>query len=93
MLNLDGACVTTDAMHCQTETAKAVIQKDSDDLLMVKGNQPSLEEERHQAIIKAFDKDSVRIRRHHKIEINHCPKDYREVVVLPCPKDSPIFDR
>lgn len=93
MLNLDGAVVTADAMHCQTETAKAVIQKDADYLLMVKGNQPSLEEELHQAIIKAFDEDSERIRRHHKTEINHGRKEYREVVVLPCPKDSPVFDR
>jgi len=93
VLDLDGAVVTADAMHCQKETAKAVIGKEADYLLMVKGNQPSLQEELNDAIIKAFDEDDAAIRRHHKRETNHGREEYREVVVLPCPKDSLVFSQ
>ena len=93
VLDLDGAVVTADAMHCQKETAKAVIQKNADYVLMVKGNQPSLQEELSDAIIKALDADDAAIRRHHKKEINHGRQESREVVVLPCPKDSLTFSQ
>jgi predicted transposase YbfD/YdcC len=93
LLDLEGAVVTADAMHCQKETAQAVIGKGADFLLMVKGNQPTLQEELHRAIAEAFDEDSTAIRRHHKTETNHGRKEYREVVVLPCPKKSLIFEQ
>jgi hypothetical protein len=38
LLDLQGAVVTADAMHCQTETAKALVSKDADYILTVKGN-------------------------------------------------------
>ena len=57
VLDLDVAVVTADAMHCQKETAKAVIQKNADYVLMVKANQPSLQEDLSDAIIKALDAD------------------------------------
>lgn len=93
ILDLEGAVVTADAMHCQKETAKAVIDKNADYLLMAKGNQPSLQEELDQAINKAFDEDNAAIRRHRKTEINHGREEYREVVVLPCPTDAAVFDQ
>ena len=43
LLELTGAVVTLDAMHCQTETAKRIREKDADYILVVKGNQPSLQ--------------------------------------------------
>ena len=43
LLELTGAIVTLDAMHCQTETAKQVREKEADYILVVKGNQPSLQ--------------------------------------------------
>ena len=91
VLDLEGAVVTADAMHCQKETAKAVIDKKADFVLVVKGNQPTLQNELHEEIIKAFDEDNPAMRRHHKKEINHGRNEYREVVVLPCPQDSPVF--
>ena len=42
MLELDGAIVTLDAMHCQTETAQAIIDAEADFILSVKANQPNL---------------------------------------------------
>ena len=42
LLELAGAVVTLDAMHCQKETAKAIIDADADYILTVKGNQGNL---------------------------------------------------
>lgn len=44
LLELTGAVVTLDAMHCQKETAAKIRQKGADYVLLVKGNQPSLPE-------------------------------------------------
>ena len=42
MLEVAGCIVTTDAMHCQVETAKKVIENDADYVFVVKDNQPRL---------------------------------------------------
>jgi len=44
LLDLDGAVVTADAMHCQKKTARVIRQGKGDYLLQVKDNQPSLHE-------------------------------------------------
>ena len=91
MLDLEGAVVTADAMHCQQETARALIDKQADYLLMVKGNQPTLQAELHDAIIAAFDEENPALRQHHKKEQNRDREEYREVAVVPVPADSPVF--
>lgn len=50
-LELTGAVVTLDAMHCQKQTVQAIIDKDADYIIPVKGNQPKL----HNAISEAFE--------------------------------------
>jgi predicted transposase YbfD/YdcC len=42
LLELTGAVVTLDAMHCQTDTATAIRSRGADYILTVKGNQPGL---------------------------------------------------
>jgi predicted transposase YbfD/YdcC len=42
LLDLAGAIVTLDAMHCQTETAQAIIDAEADFILSVKANQWNL---------------------------------------------------
>lgn len=42
LLTLDGCVVTGDAMHCQKATAAATLERGSDYVLAVKGNQKSL---------------------------------------------------
>jgi predicted transposase YbfD/YdcC len=91
VLDLEGAVATADAMHCQKETARSLIDKKADYLLMVKGNQPTLQTELHDAIIQAFDKKNAAMRRHRKSEMNRGREEFREVIALPCPKDSPVF--
>lgn len=39
---LEGKTVTADALHCQKETARAIVEKGGDYLLQIKGNQPNL---------------------------------------------------
>jgi predicted transposase YbfD/YdcC len=45
LLAISGCSVTTDAMGCQTEITAAIIQKQADDVLAVKGNQNHLLED------------------------------------------------
>ena len=42
MLEVSGCIVTTDAMNCQVETAKKVIENEADYVFVVKDNQPRL---------------------------------------------------
>ncbi len=39
---LDGVIVTADALHCQRETAQAIVEKGGDYVLQIKDNQPAL---------------------------------------------------
>lgn len=93
VLDLAGAVVTADAMHCQRETAEKIVAKKADFVLMVKGNQETLQEELQQAIIQAFDEENPDLRRCKTVEKNRNRKETREVTVLPVPKDSEVFAR
>ena len=93
MLDLAGAVVTADAMHCQRETAEKIVAKNADYVLMVKGNQETLQEELQQAIIQAFDEENPDLRRYKTVEKNRNRKETREVTVLPVPKESEVFAR
>jgi predicted transposase YbfD/YdcC len=91
MLDLAGAVVTADAMHCQTETARAIVDKEADYILMVKGNQQSLQDALHDAIAKAMEETNPKLRRTETKEINRGREETREVFVQPVPKDSAVF--
>lgn len=45
ILNIKGFIVVADALNCQTETAKIIIEGEADYLLSVKDNQPNLKED------------------------------------------------
>jgi predicted transposase YbfD/YdcC len=42
MLKIEGCIVTLDALHCQTQTVEAILEKQADYVLPVKENQPRL---------------------------------------------------
>ena len=44
ILNISGAIVVADALHCQKKSAEAVVDEDGDYIFSVKDNQPSLKE-------------------------------------------------
>lgn len=93
MLDLQGAVVTADAMHCQTETAQKIIDKQADYILTVKGNQKKLRHELLETIMQAFEADDAAMRHEKKTETNRGCQEVREVSVMPVPKDNPIFRR
>lgn len=93
LLDLKGAVVTADAMHCQTATAEKLLKKEADYILFVKGNQPTLQKELESAILDAFSRDDKNIREQRTSEKNRNRKESRSMVVMPVPKDSPVFSR
>jgi len=93
MLDLAGAVVTADAMHCQRETTEKIVAKEADFVLMVKGNQETLRTELRRAILQAFDEDHPGMRQCRTAEKNRSRRETREVAVMPVPKDSAVFAR
>ncbi len=93
LLDLAGAVVTADAMHCQRETAAKIVAKEANYLLMVKGNQETLQAELREAVVQAFEAEHPSLRQCKTSEKNRNRRETREVAVLPVPKDSPVFAR
>jgi len=87
MLNLDGAVVTLDAMHCQTETVQAISNKGADYIVPVKANQPTLHQEIQLLFEQAgdVDYDVPGLRRHTTTEDAHGRSERREYFVMPAP--------
>jgi predicted transposase YbfD/YdcC len=93
MLDLAGAVVTADTLHCQRETAEKIVAKNADYVLMVKGNQETLQAELLDTIAEAFEEEHPGLRQCKTTEKNRNRRETREVAVLPVPKDSPVFAR
>lgn len=89
MLEISGAMVTIDAMGCQTEIARDIVDGGADYVLAVKGNQPTLHDglrfffEDHQG----DDFARVNVRRHETHEYGHGRDEMRFYYVCPVPKD------
>jgi predicted transposase YbfD/YdcC len=95
MLELSGALVTIDAMGCQTEIARAIVEADADYVLAVKGNQPTL----HEGLVWFFrdhlkdDFARVNVRRHETHDHGHGRDEMRFYYVCPIPDDLPDQER
>jgi predicted transposase YbfD/YdcC len=89
ILELSGALVTIDAMGCQTEIARAIVEADADYVLAVKGNQPTL----HDGLTfffadhQADDFARVNVRRHESYEHAHGRDEMRFYYVCAVPED------
>jgi predicted transposase YbfD/YdcC len=57
ILDLHGALVTIDAMGCQKEIAKKIVDQGGDYVLTVKGNQEHLEEDIEKCFVQAYEND------------------------------------
>lgn len=94
LMELAGATVTLDAMHCQVDTAQAILDADADYLLIVKGNQGNL----YQALLDRFleygeqDYQVPGLRRHVTVEKSHGRRERREYYVIAAGKDE-VFAR
>ncbi len=89
LLEITGAVVTLDALHCQTGTAAAIRAKQADFVLNVKANQPKLLERLQQAFENYVNQDfkSPGLRVHKTTERSHGREERREYYVVPAPAD------
>ena len=89
LLELTGAVVTLDAMHCQTRTARQIRKNDADYILVVKGNQPSL----RKTIGDLFERHGEdgyrdrRVRIHKTTQRSRGRFEQRVYTVAPAPKE------
>lgn len=91
MLNLKGAIVTADAMHCQRETVEKIVDKRAHYVLMVKENQPNLHSAVKELLTNAMESESSR--RTSKRERNRGRDEFRESVIVAIPKSHPLRDQ
>jgi len=92
LLDLEGAVVTLDAMHCQKETAAAIRRRGADYLLSVKANQPKLLEQIQDLFTAYGDEDWQGTRRCTQTEPpRHGRSELREYIVAPAPKGLDVL--
>jgi predicted transposase YbfD/YdcC len=87
LLELTGAVVTLDAMHCQRETASAILKREADYVLVVKGNQPKLHAALYELFVAYGERDFQvpELRRHITVEKSHGRLERREYYVIAAP--------
>jgi predicted transposase YbfD/YdcC len=80
LLELTGAVVTLDAMHCQKETAAAIRARGADYVLTVKANQPTLYARLWELFLSYGERDFQvpGLRMHQTRERNRGRSEYRE---------------
>lgn len=91
LLDIAGDTVTIDAMGCQKEIAKTIIEKGADYVLAVKDNQPTLHAAIHEAFIVMAEDDyrAPSLRRITTIDENHGRKETRQYFIADVPADLP----
>jgi len=86
LLDLNGAIVSLDAMHCQTATAAAIVDAKADYILAVKNNQPKLFAFLHDLFEEAMEEDSkTRTYRYVECDKGHGRKERREYITIKAP--------
>lgn len=95
LIDISGALVTIDAMGCQTEIAKKIVDADADYCLAVKGNQPRLEQAIADHFAKHFENDfaDTPVRRYETKEKGHGRVENRTYLLCPVPDDLPDRER
>lgn len=91
ILEISGCLVTIDAMGCQTEIAKTIVDSKADYVLMVKNNQPTLAKGISDFFVDHSQDDfaGVEVRRHTTDEQGHGRQEHREYVVCRAPEQLP----
>jgi predicted transposase YbfD/YdcC len=91
MLEIAGSLVTIDAMGCQTEIAKTIIESEADYVLAVKKNQPTLYDGISWFFLTRREENfaGVRVSRHQTHEKGHGREETRWYYVCSVPRDLP----
>ena len=89
LLELTGAVVTLDAMHCQRETAAAIRSRGADYILTVKANQPTLFTYLQDLFLVAGENNYkvAGVHMHRTTERNRTRVERREYYVMKAPKE------
>ena len=95
ILEISGCLVTIDAMGCQTEIAKEIVNAGADYVLAVKGNQPTLHEGIQEFFNDHLEDDFARtpVRRHETMEKGHGREETRWYYICPVPDNLPDGSR
>lgn len=95
LLELSGATVTLDAMHCQVATAQAISDAEADYILVVKKNQETLYNHLADRFIEYADKgyEVEGLRRHTTIEKSHGREERREYYCIAAPSGDDVLAR
>jgi predicted transposase YbfD/YdcC len=89
LLDIEGDTVTIDAMGCQKEIAKAIVDKKADYVLQVKDNQPTLCQAISDAFIRLADDDYTEpsLRRFKTVDRGHGREETRQYFIADVPAD------
>jgi len=88
LLELRGAVVTLDAMHCQRETAQAIVAREAEYVITLKDNQPTLLADVSAHFIDLAERDysPTEVKRHKTVEKSHGRWERREYYVCQLPE-------
>ena len=91
ILELSGCLVTIDAMGCQVEIARTIVEAKADYILAAKGNQPTLQEGIEKFFDDNLEDDFARtaVRRYETQEKGHGREENRYYYLCPVPADLP----
>lgn len=91
LLDIAGDTVTIDAMGCQKEIAKTIVDKKANYVLQVKDNQPTLRQAISEAFIRFADGDYTEpsLRRFRTFDRDHGREETREYFIANVPADLP----
>jgi len=94
LMDVEGAVITLDAMHCQKETAKSITDKKAEYILTVKRNQQKLAEAIGQRFVAYGELDNKvqGLRRHVSVEKSHGRKERREYFCIGIDDDELFAD-
>ncbi len=95
MLEIAGSLVTIDAMGCQVEIARTIVEREADYCLAAKDNQPTLCRGIEDFFADHLEDDFARgkVRRHETREKGHGRVEHREYFICPVPDDLPDRER
>lgn len=95
MLEIAGSLVTIDAMGCQVEIAREIVERKADYCLAVKDNQPTLCGGIENFFEDHLEDDFARtnVRRYETKEKGHGRVEHRYYFICPVPDDLPDGDR
>jgi len=91
MLELSGCLVTIDAMGCQVDIARSIVDAGADYVLAAKNNQPTLAQGVEAFFVEHSQDDFARVdvRRHVTTDKGHGREERREYFVCRAPKQLP----